>query len=160
MIRAVRLLAAPVPSSDRPRPSTGLEGKFSMQYTVAAAVLDGSVGLSSFTDERLRRADMQALLPKIAVTMSPDITTLYNAGRYVELEIEMADGRTLRSRCDRPRGSWGTEPISTAEHLVKVADCLSTGLDRASVDTCMEMGGRFERLSGAEVRELLRIAGG
>ena len=44
---------------------------------------------------------MQALLDKIAVTMTPDITTEYNAGRYVDLEIELADGsdraRTLRT---------------------------------------------------------------
>ena len=72
--------------------------------------------LSSFTDERLHRQDMQTLLGKIAVTMTPDITTEYNAGRYVDLEIELADGSVVRERCERPRGSWGAEPISEAEH--------------------------------------------
>ena len=61
-IRAVRMLAPVVPTGDRPHPRTGLEGKFSVQYTLAAALLDGAVTLSSFTDERLHRPDMQTLL--------------------------------------------------------------------------------------------------
>ena len=61
------MIAADVPSSDRPFPRTGLDGKFSLQFTAAAALLDGHVGLSSFTDERLARADMQAKLFKLLV---------------------------------------------------------------------------------------------
>ena len=68
-IRNVRITAADVPSSDRPHPRSGLDGKFSLQYTAAVALLDGHVGLSSFTDERLARADMQALLGKIEVNI-------------------------------------------------------------------------------------------
>src|SRR5205823_6482754 len=72
-IRAIRMLAPVVPTGDRPQPKNGLEGKFSVQYTLAAALLDGAVTLSSFTDERLERPDMQALLKKITVTMAPEI---------------------------------------------------------------------------------------
>src|SRR3984893_12703636 len=118
-IRAVRMLAPVVPTADRPHPATGLEGKFSVQYTLAAALLDGAVTLSSFTDERLHRPDMQTLLSKIAVTMTPDITTEYNAGRYVDLEIELAGGTTVRERCERPRGSWGHGPSWQAGHIGK-----------------------------------------
>src|SRR4029077_19968808 len=88
-IRAVRMLAPVVPTGDRPHPRTGLEGKFSVQYTLAAALLDGAGTLSSVADGALHRPDMQTLLSKIAVTMSTDITTEYNAGRYIDLEIEL-----------------------------------------------------------------------
>ena len=47
-IRSVRMTAADVPSSDRPRPRSGLDGKFGLQYTAAAALLDGHVGLCEF----------------------------------------------------------------------------------------------------------------
>jgi 2-methylcitrate dehydratase PrpD len=123
-------------------------------------LLDGQVGLASFTDERLNRPDMQALLPKIALTMSPTMTTLYNAGRYVELEAELSDGRVVKTRCDRPRGSWGTTPISAEEHLVKVRDCLATGLAPAAVETCIEIGTTLDRQDSNAVRALLRLAGG
>jgi 2-methylcitrate dehydratase PrpD len=157
-IRAIRMLAPVVPTGDRPRPKTGLEGKFSVQYTLAAALLDGAVTLSTFTDERLARADMQALLPKIAVTMTPEITTQYNAGRYVALDIELADGTVVRERCERPRGSWGAEPITEAEHIVKVRDCLKGSLPAAAVDECVDLGKRFADLDATGVRRLLALA--
>ena len=50
--------------ADRPQPRSGLEGKFSFQYTVATALLDGKVGMDSFTDERRFSADMVQLLEK------------------------------------------------------------------------------------------------
>src|SRR5258706_9142477 len=37
------------------QPNTGLEGKFSMEYALGAALLDGSVTLASLTDEMVRR---------------------------------------------------------------------------------------------------------
>jgi len=101
---------------------------------------------------------MQALLGKIAVTMTPDITTEYNAGRYVELEIALADGTVVRERCERPRGSWGAEPISEAEHLVKVRDCLAGSLPPAAIDECVALGRRFEHLGADGVRKFLSLA--
>jgi len=157
-IRAVRMLAPMVPTGDRPHPKTGLEGKFSVQYTLAAALLDGAVTLSSFTDERLQRPDMQALLSKIDVTMTPDITTEYNAGRYVDLEIELSDRTIVRERCERPRGSWGAEPISETEHMIKVRDCFAGSLSRQATDECIELGRRFEFLDANGVRRLLSLA--
>jgi aconitate decarboxylase len=159
-IRAVRMLAPVVPTGDRPHPRNGLEGKFSAQYTLAAALLDGAVTLSSFTDERLHRFGMQTLLSKIAVTMTPDITTEYNAGRYVDLEIELADGTIVRERCERPRGSWGAEPISEAEHITKVRDCLAGSLTPSAIDECVELGSRFEQLDGNGVGRMLALACG
>jgi aconitate decarboxylase len=159
-IRSVRMLAPVVPTGDRAHPRRGLEGKFSVQYTLAAALLDGAVTLSTFTDERLERGDMQALLDKIAVTMSPDITTEYNAGRYVDLEVELADGTIVHERCERPRGSWGAEPISEAEHLVKVRDCLAGSLAPAAIEECVDLGRRFEHLDAGGVRRMLALACG
>ena len=158
-IRTVRMLAPVVRTGDRPHPKTGLEGKFSVQYTLAAALLDGAVTLSSFTDERLHRPDMQALLGKIAVTMTPDITTEYNAGRYVDLEIALGDGTVVRERCERPRGSWGAEPISEAEHIVKVRDCLAGSLPASAIEELIALGRRFEQLDGNSVRRMLALAG-
>jgi 2-methylcitrate dehydratase PrpD len=159
-IRAVRLLAPVVPTGDRPHPASGLEGKFSVQFTLAAALLDGAVTLSTFTDERLARPDMQALLNKITVTMTPDITTEYNAGRYVALDIELTDGTLVRERCERPRGSWGAEPISDAEHLVKVRACLEGSLAPPSIEESIALGKNFENLEAGGVRRMLSLARG
>jgi aconitate decarboxylase len=157
-IRAVHITAADVPSSDRPNLRSGLDGKFSLQYTAAAALLDGHVGLATFTDERLARADMQALLRKIEVRLSREIPSIYTAGRYLDLEVTLTGGETIRTRCERPRGSWGAPPITPQEHLAKARDALAAHLDPAAVAACIAACGEIESLDARGVRALLRLA--
>jgi aconitate decarboxylase len=159
-ITAVHMIAADVPSSDRPRPRSGLDGKFSLQYTAAAALLDGHVGLASFRDERLARADMQTLLPKISVQLTRDIPSKYTSGRYLDMSITLASGETLNARCDRPRGSWGAEPIGEEEHLAKARDCLAVALAPDDVAACVALARDVDKLSPEDVRRMLGLARG
>jgi len=152
------MTAADVPSSDRPHLRSGLDGKFSLQYTTAAALLDGHVGLATFTDERLARADMQALLGKIQVRLSREIPSIYTAGRYLDLEVTLTGGESVRTRCERPRGSWGAPPITTEEHLAKASDCLATHLAPEAVAACLSACGEIDSLDAQGVRTLLRLA--
>ena len=157
-IRKIRITAADVPSSNRPHPRSGLDGKFSLQYTTAIALLDGRLDFESFTDERLARADVQTLLGKIETTLSPEIPGLYTAGRYLDLEIELEDGNVIRERCERPRGSWGSEPITTEEHLKKARYCLETYLTPEAVETCISMCQNIDNLDSQGMRSLLHLA--
>jgi aconitate decarboxylase len=157
-IRTVRITAADVPSSNRPNPRSGLDGKFSLQYTAAAALLDGHVGLSSFTDERLARPDMQSLLGKFEVTLSRDIPSIYTAGRYLDLEVALHDGAIVRTRCERPRGSWGAAPITEDEHHAKARDCLATWLSSEAVAECIARCDEIDQLDSQGVRAVLRLA--
>lgn len=158
-IKAIRITAADVPSSNRPNPPSGLDGKFSLQYTAAAALIDGNVGLASFTDEMLARPLMQALLGKMQVELSRDIPSIYTDGRYLDFEVEMNDGKIIRTHCERPRGSWGAAPITEEEHHTKARDCLGTWLDPQSVDRFVEGADRIEQLDAAEAFALLELAG-
>ena len=45
-------------------PRSGTEGKFSMQYTLAAAIADGDVRSASFTDEAVARPALRGLWPE------------------------------------------------------------------------------------------------
>jgi len=157
-IRRIRITASDVPSSDRPHPSSGLDGKFSLQYTTAIALLDGHVGLSSFTDQQLARADMQTVLGRTEVKLSRDIPSIYTAGRYLDLEIELDNREILRERCERPRGAWGAAPITTEEHHEKARDCLVTYLSPDAVDVCIKLCGEIDKLDPPSVRRLLHLA--
>ena len=156
-IRRVRLVAPVMPYIDRPRPPTGLDGKFSLQYTTAAALLDGGVGIGTFTDGRLGRADMQALLPRIELVMSPDIPARFE-GMHVALELWLQDGRHLAARCDAPPGSWTGAPVSAAAHLAKVRDCLAVRLPPQRVGQVMDGVARLETLTPDGVRALVALA--
>ena len=64
-IRELRILTPEIVDADRPQPRSGLEGKFSFQYTAATALIDGHVGIDSFTDEK-RGDDQDSVLESLA----------------------------------------------------------------------------------------------
>ena len=76
---------------------------------------------------------MVDLLSKITMNMSPDIPARFDR-MHVEADVTLADGRTLHTRCDGPPGIWGSPPISDADHLVKVRDCLATRLPESKAE--------------------------
>ena len=158
VIRRVILTAPVMNYVNRPRPKTGLSGKFSLQYTAASALLDGKVGIRTFTNARLAKADMQKLLGKFELRLDPKIPGRFEE-MYVLLRVELDGGRVLETRCDGPRGKWGTPPISEAEHLVKIRDCLTTRLEPAAAERVIGLARRIDDLDAAGVRQIMQLAG-
>jgi 2-methylcitrate dehydratase PrpD len=154
-IRAVRIIAPEILDANRPSPRGGLEGKFSFQYTAAAALLDGAVGFESFTDERRFRQDMVDLLARTTVVY--DTKRSKDTRRMeVSLEITTADGKRRGATCRRPPGGWGA-PVDEAQHRAKLRDCLERALEPARATRALEMLGRLEKLTAAEVRQLIGL---
>src|SRR3984893_10073871 len=60
------------------RPETGLQGKFSMPYVMAAAILDRRLGLESFTDAAVARPEAQSLLRRVTTLEDPAIRDAWN----------------------------------------------------------------------------------
>jgi aconitate decarboxylase len=155
-IRAVTLVGPVMPYVNRPMPETGLSGKFSFQYVLAAALLDGKVGIGTFTDATLQRPDVQALLPKITFRMDKDIPARFET-MHVEATVELSDGRSVTVRCDGPRGVWGKPPIPEAEHLAKVRDCLSVRLSTEQAERCIALAGGLDSQPAEGVRALMAL---
>lgn len=107
------------------RPRTGLQGKFSMQYAIAAAVLDGRLTLGSFTDEAVNRTEAQELIPLVTprTSQTPPVgPATWDAG-YAVVSVEIHDGRRLTRRVDRPQGH-ASRPVSDDQMRAKFDDCL------------------------------------
>jgi aconitate decarboxylase len=154
-IESIKLITPVMQYVNRPHPDTGLAGKFSLQYTFASGLLRGGVKIDTFTDEEVARPDMQALLNKIAIDMSPDIPARFDK-MWVEAAVTMRDGRVLHTRCNGPRGIWGSPPISDEDHLVKVRDCLSRRLPPERAERLIGLARRAETLTPVELRALLK----
>jgi len=122
---------------NRPSPRTGLEGKFSFQYTVAAALLDGKVTVHTFRDARLFSSDMKGLLPRVELRMDPTIPSDLD-GMWVEVEATTAEGRSVRARCERPRGIWDN-PLTREERLEKFRQTAGMVLDPSRVARAAEV---------------------
>jgi 2-methylcitrate dehydratase PrpD len=129
------------------RPRTGLEGKFSSEYVLAACLLDGRVGLSSFTDAAVGRAEAQDLLRR--VTISESATPPWGAASYdhayAAVEVRLADGRVVRGRCDVPRGD-ARAPLSQADLEAKFRDCLAFAASDWDADALLERLWRLDDL--------------
>jgi aconitate decarboxylase len=153
-IRTVKLTAPVMPYVNRPFPRTGLSGKFSLQYTTASALLDGMVGIHTFTDQRLRATDMQALLPKITVVMDETIEARFEA-MYVVINVTLNDGRELEARCNGPAGAWGQPRIEAETYHGKLRDCLRTRLTPNATEQCIGLSGSIDTL--ASISELMDL---
>lgn len=124
-IARVRLRTPPMPYIDRPHPQSGLDGKFSWQYTAVIALLDGKVEPASFEDARRFRGDAVELLERTVLINDPTISGRFDQ-MHVEIEIELDDGTMIRRRCDAPLGSW-SRPVSD-DRVMEKARALIAGV--------------------------------
>jgi 2-methylcitrate dehydratase PrpD len=105
---------------------TGLEGKFSLEYGIAAALLDGHPGLDSFTDEAVARPAAQRLMERVEVVAGNGGQGLL-AGQ-VEIEVALAGGEALAASLQVPPGAPG-HPLDERELEVKLRACVPDALD-------------------------------
>jgi aconitate decarboxylase len=154
-IRAVRITTPEITDANRPKPRSGLEGKFSFQYVAAAALLDGVIGSNTFTDERRFRADMVALLDKIAVTQDANICK-DTRRMHVAIDVTLNDGTVVSRTCRKPPGTWG-EPIPAELHRAKIRDCLSVRLSEPKLSQVIEMLDHLEELATPDVADLCAL---
>jgi aconitate decarboxylase len=113
---------------DRPHPETGLDGKFSWQYTATVALLDGKVEPASFTDQRRFAEDVQALLDRVTLRADPGISGALDK-MHVEITVHLKSGLTVTSRCTAPPGSW-SRPVDAEPVKKKARDLLESALGR------------------------------
>ena len=157
-IASVRIETPVMRYVGRPYPETGLDGKFSFQYTVAASLLDRRIGIETFTDEAVHRPQIKALLDKTSVDMRPDIPANFEE-MWIAIRVETTEGQTYVSRCNRPRGIWGN-PLSREERLAKVRSCASRVLSETKVEQLIETVEDLENADSERVEALISILGG
>jgi 2-methylcitrate dehydratase PrpD len=112
------------------RPKTGLEGKFSMPYGLAVAMLDRELTIASFEDPAVTRPEIWALYDKIEVVEDeacgaedPDYHKKSAGTRgFVLVEAELADGHSVSRRVDIAPGH-PTRPLTWHDLNRKFLDC-------------------------------------
>ena len=130
------------------KPTQGFRGKFSLDYVLAAMLLDGRVDLDSFSDDYCNSPRMRASLDKVQINTHPEWPNDETGRRRAPVTITMKDGRTFTRLVDKVRGSPGN-PMTRAELLEKYHGCASRVLAPERLERSIAALENLEKLSTA-----------
>jgi 2-methylcitrate dehydratase PrpD len=141
------------PFASKVAPRTEYEAKFSLQYSTAAMLVHGQVGVRSYTDEAIADPRVRELAQKVRYETKEFES--YPAAFPGGVRIRFRDGRSLEAELPYQRG--GPEnPMSRAEVRAKFSENASLALPETSRDALESRVLELEEQS--EVRGLLREA--
>lgn len=113
-------------------PTNGFEGRFSLQYTVAHAIVHGDVGLNAFDTARISSDEIRNIQPKIDVEVDDQLP--YSS--YIStVTIETTDSEFTMQRANPP--GVGKNRLSTQELNDKFRNCLDTVTSREKTEALL-----------------------
>ena len=127
-------------------PQTGLEGKFSVYYAAAVAIVEGAAGEKQFSDELVRDPVLLALRDRVVATADPSIRE-----EQVRIAITLKDGRRLEKYVENALGSL-KNPMSDSALEAKFLDLAGGVLPQSQARHLLDLCWNVEKLdSAAEV---------
>jgi 2-methylcitrate dehydratase PrpD len=146
------------PAADKIRPRTDYEAKFSLQYSLAALAVHGTLGISSYSEEAI--ADPRVLALSARVRYRTKRFPTYPGAFPGAVTVRMRDGRVLEAELPYQLGSV-ENPMSPADVRAKFADNASPVLSEddlqrllcafTTIERGREMGAILARLRRAAV---------
>lgn len=104
------------PAAQKQRPRSTYEAKFSVQWDVAALVVDHRLTIEHFTEEQIHRSDVADLAARVTVAPAPFDGVPADAPG--EITVRLKDGRMLNNTVAASSGS-PARPMTDAEVLEK-----------------------------------------
>jgi 2-methylcitrate dehydratase PrpD len=114
-------------------PRNGLEGKFSMPYLIARALIDGRIMLDTFTDDAVRNKDVLQLLERIEMKVDPKLQSGSDGSRPATVTIKLNHGQSQTLHEKFPKGSPEV-PMTADELLAKFRACAKNILGEAACE--------------------------
>jgi 2-methylcitrate dehydratase PrpD len=102
-------------------PSTAIDAKFSLPFTVASALLRGKVTLESFSDPALGDVEVRALATRVTFVQHPEVGT--DDATSGGLILRQRDGRIFERQVADPMGS-PARPLTDEALVDKFVDCV------------------------------------
>ncbi len=141
---------------NHPEPKTGLEGKFSVAFPLAHALIERRLGLNDFTDERVNDAKIQGLMKKIIVRTDPKLRQGDGNEVTAQLMIELTSGQRIECLAALERGK-AQKWISTSELQEKFRQCAARVLPAERVERAFDRALELDR--GKNLEELMELVG-
>ncbi len=129
--------------TNRPDPQGNLDAKFSVQYCVARALIDGEIVMEHFEGDAYRDARVCALLPRVH-------SEIHRPGQFpadnhfgAEVKVTFADSSVDSDRVDIQLGRTSDNPIPPGQLRAKFDNCAARALPTAQV---AKLGALLDRL--------------
>ena len=114
--------------TDRPHPDSPLDAKFSLQYVIARALIDGHVGVADFEGDAYRDARVRAILPRVHVAPYDD--TQFSPENHFggAIRVSLCDGSVETERVGQALGRTSDNPVPPDRLHSKFVLCAATVL--------------------------------
>ena len=135
-------------------PRSGLEAKFSGEFSAAAALCEGRVGIATFRDDKTDDPAIKALMKRVRVVVDPEIPGEGDQHVWTRVTLRLRDGREV-SVAPRPVPGHPGSPLSLDQLREKFRDCARIVLPDDRVESVRQM---VEDLDGCpDLRSLTAI---
>ena len=131
-------------------PKTGLEGKFSVYFCAAIALIEGNARQSQFTDEKVNRPDVVAMRDRVRAVVEPGL----GEGQAV-VTVRTTDGRELVERVEAASGTPGN-PVPDEELVDKFMELVLPILPKEKAERMVEEVWQLDKLEG--VSRIIELA--
>ena len=125
-VNAQSYQAVCTPVDMRRHPTTVVQAQFSLPFNVAAALIDGEVGLRHFTNEGLQRADILALAARVECSVDAAIERDWSRSMSPTALLVQSGNTAHQQRVDLP-GGHPQSPMTAEMLRAKLADCKRVG---------------------------------
>ena len=143
---------------DKTNVSTKEQDDHSLPYVVAVAILDGQVMPEQYEQERIRRADVQALLGRVSVQSVTSFSERFPNEMPCRVKITLKDGRILEQETKDYEGFF-TRPMSWEMAIQKFNEITTPHASSAQRTAIADVVANLEQVSVRELMECLGAVG-
>jgi 2-methylcitrate dehydratase PrpD len=137
-----------------PMPKTALEGKFSIPFCMAIAILERKAGIAQFVDRKVRERRIVELMKRVTLYVDDEMEALGYDQVRSRIRVKLKSGKVIEGRYDVARGH-PQKPMGWAELGDKFRDCADLVLPRKNAEEAIQLVGRLGQLRS--LKPLLRV---
>jgi len=128
-----------------PMPRTALEGKFSIPFCMAIAVIERKAGIAQFRDRKVRDKRVVDLMKRVTLYVDDELERLGYDQVRSRVRVKLKDGRVVEGRYDVARGH-PAKPMSWTELTEKFRDCAALVLPKKKIEESIRLVEQIDSL--------------
>ena len=131
-------------------PTTALQGKFSIPFCMAIAVLERKAGIAQFVDRKVRDPKTVDLMKRVRLYVDEEMERLGLDRARCIVKVTLRDGRVLTGRSDAARG-MPEKPLGKEGLEEKFFDCAALVMKKAQARKAADLIWGLDRLANLRI---------